>query len=116
MAIIAVDFDKTIAFKKGEDVFEVPQFVSLYLRKWRKNKHKLILWTCREGEMLEKALAVCQEHGIQFDAVNENLKPESATKFWGYNSRKVYCNYIIDDTCPVPVVQQFEMLNRILEG
>ena len=33
----------------------------------------LILWTCREGELLQQALDACAQWGLHFDAVNESL-------------------------------------------
>lgn len=57
--------------------------------------HKIILWTSRDGEDLEKAVAWCHEQGIQFDAVNEPL-PEQI-KRWGNDTRKIYADFYIDD-------------------
>lgn len=35
----------------------------------------LILWTCREGELLQQALDACAQWGLHFDAVNESPPP-----------------------------------------
>lgn len=56
---------------------------------------KLILWTCREGEDLERAIAWCDSLGLSFDAVNDNL-PDIIEKY-GCNSRKISCDFYIDD-------------------
>ena len=66
-----------------------------YLKKWKSDGNKLILWTCRIGEALSNAVAWCQEHGLEFDAVNDNL-PE-IIEYYGSNSRKVTCDWYIDD-------------------
>ena len=65
------------------------------------NGAKLILWTCREGELLDKAVAWCEERGLFFDAVNDNI-PESIEKY-GNNCRKVSADIYIDDRSFKPV-------------
>ena len=93
--IIAVDFDGTLCFSKWPDCGEPNQALINYLKKWKSDGNKLILWTCRIGEALTKAVAWCQEHGLEFDAVNDNL-PEMQKRF-GNNPRKIYADYYIDD-------------------
>ena len=44
-----------------------------YLQKWKSQGNKLILWTCRAGDALDAAVAWCQSHQLEFDAVNDNL-------------------------------------------
>lgn len=56
---------------------------------------KIILWTNRVGEPLEKALSFCKEQGIHLDAVNENL-PE-IIKAFGTDCRKIFANEYWDD-------------------
>ena len=60
----------------------------------------MILWTCRAGEALEKAVDWCKEQCLEFDAVNDNL-PE-VIELYGNNSRKVSCDYYIDDKSLLP--------------
>lgn len=55
------------------------------------------------GEALESAVAQCREHGLEFDAVNDNI-PEIVEKY-GVNSRKITADYYIDDKA---VVVKFE--------
>lgn len=55
----------------------------------------LILWTCREGEMLENALEACARWGLHFDAVNDSLP--SWKKFYGNETRKVGATEYWDD-------------------
>jgi len=93
--IIAVDFDGTLCFSKWPDCGEPNQALINYLKKWKSDGNKLILWTCRIGEALSNAVAWCQEHGLEFDAVNDNL-PE-IIEYYGGNSRKVTCDWYIDD-------------------
>ena len=71
-----------------------------YLRAQRQSGNKLILWTCRAGEALDRAVSWCREHNLTFDAVNDNL-PEIVA-LYGNNSRKITCDYYIDDKAVLP--------------
>lgn len=93
--IIAVDFDGTLCFSKWPELGEPNRPLIEYLKVWRNQGNKLILWTCRAGEALEKAISWCQDQQLEFDAVNDNL-PE-VIEIYGNNSRKVTCDYYIDD-------------------
>ena len=55
----------------------------------------LILWTCRDGELLENALEACTRWGLHFDAVNDSLP--SWKKFYGNDTRKVGATEYWDD-------------------
>ena len=66
------------------------------LKRLQSEGHTLILWTCREGESLMQAVKWCHDScGLTFDAVNDNI--EATKKFFGSNSRKICCDYYIDD-------------------
>lgn len=94
--IIAVDFDGVIT-PNGHwpSVGEPNTAVIEWLKELRESGNKLILWTNRVGEALETAVEFCRGHGLEFDAVNENL-PE-VVEYFGSDCRKVYANYYIDD-------------------
>lgn len=93
--IYAVDFDGTLC----ESIFPgigAPNIALInHLKKRRKQGNKLILWTCRVGERLQEAVEWCKSHGLEFDAVNENL-PEMI-EHWGNETRKVFADVYIDD-------------------
>ena len=93
--IIAVDFDGTLCENKwpGIGAPNIPLFNYLFLRK--KNGAKLILWTCRTGERLAEAIKWCGEHGLYFDAINEDI-PDVISEF-GPSGRKVFATEYIDD-------------------
>lgn len=93
--IIAVDFDGTLCFSKWPDCGEPNQALINYLKKWKADGNKLILWTCRIGEALSTAIEWCRNHGLEFDAVNDNL-PE-IVEYYGSNSWKVTCDWYIDN-------------------
>ena len=71
-----------------------------HLQEWKRNGNKLILWTCRAGEALSKAVEWYREQNLEFDAVNDNL-PE-IIEFYGHNSRKISSDYYIDDRMLLP--------------
>lgn len=93
--IYAVDFDGTLCVEKYPGIGEPRQNVIDFCKQKRVEGHKLILWTCRCGEYLEQAIKWCEEQGLIFDAINENL-PERITEYGG-DCRKVSADYYIDD-------------------
>ena len=88
--IIAIDFDGTLCYSNWPELGEPNQPLIEYLLEQKANGNKLILWTCRAGEALEKAIFWCKEHNLVFDAVNDNL-PE-IVEMYGNNSRKITCD------------------------
>lgn len=70
--IIAVDFDGTLCENKWPEIGEANEDMIYYLRKRQAEGDKLILWTCRVGDMLRKAINWCYNYGLIFNAVNEN--------------------------------------------
>ena len=91
--IYAVDFDKTLSMAKYPDVGEPNIELIEILKEKQAAGDKIILWTCREGELL--AVEYCREYGLEFDAVNDNIQ-ENIEKF-GNNCRKIFANYYVDD-------------------
>lgn len=93
--ILAVDFDGTLCYSDWPDLGAPNEALITYLRQWRAGGGKLILWTCRTGELLAQAVAWCHGYHLDFDAVNDNLTEVVAA--YGSNSRKITCDYYIDD-------------------
>ena len=100
--IIAVDFDGTLCYSDWPALGEPNTPLIDFLKVWRAQGNKLILWTCRAGEALSSAVSWCCEQDLEFDAVNDNL-PEIVEKY-GNNSRKITCDYYIDDRACLPDV------------
>ncbi len=98
--IIAVDFDNTLCFSNWPELGEPNVPLIEYLKRQQCLGNKIILWTCRAGEALNAAIAWCTALGLVFDAVNDNL-PETVEKY-GSNSRKITCDYYIDDRAILP--------------
>lgn len=80
--IYAVDFDGTLNLAdRYPELGEPNRELIKFLREKQRQGDKIILWTCREGELLEAAVLFCQENGLTFDAINDNTK-ENKT-YWG---------------------------------
>ena len=54
----------------------------------------------RIGEALANAVDWCNNQGLEFDVVNDNL-PE-IVEYYGSNSRKITCDWYIDDRNMLP--------------
>lgn len=93
--IYAVDFDGTLSMGEWPEVGPANNGLIDYLITRQREGDKLILWTCRAGEPLDRAVEFCKDHGLHFDAVNDNL-PETIEKY-GSNSRKITCDVYLDD-------------------
>ncbi|MFA6769750.1 MAG: hypothetical protein WCR71_01090 [Bacteroidales bacterium] len=91
---IAVDFDGTIVKHRYPQIGEEIPFAIETLKLLKSElRHNLILWTVREGELLEEAVNYCRERGLQFYAVNKN-HPEDAETL---GPRKLMADMFIDD-------------------
>ena len=95
MKIIAVDFDGTLCKEKWPDIGDPNTALIEWLISRQTMGDKLILWTCRVGDMLDDAVLWSLKHGLKFDAVNANL-PENIEKY-GNDCRKVFADIYLDD-------------------
>lgn len=93
--VIAVDFDGCLCHSEWPEIGPPAEGVLLRLREEQQRGAKIVLWTCRDGELLEQAVAWCAERGITFDAVNEQI-PELKGTF-GNDSRKIFASEYWDD-------------------
>lgn len=88
--IICVDYDQTIlpyqSFEK-----ELCQMVVDTIKEAQAIGATVILFTCRDGEMLEKAKEYCKSINLHFDQINP-IDP-----FLPGYSQKPYCNVMLDD-------------------
>lgn len=94
--IIAVDFDGTIVEDKYPDIGAERAFATETLRMLIRDRHRLILWTVREGRTLEEAVEWCRKRGVEFYAVNKDF-PEENESTNAHFSRKIKADYFIDD-------------------
>lgn len=96
----AIDFDGTLCESAWPDIGEPCYDMINWIKELRQMGHKVILWTCRDGMSLVDAIVWCADHGLFFDAVNDNL--ESHVKKYGNNCRKIFADYYIDDKAVYP--------------
>lgn len=92
---IAVDFDGTIVSHAYPAIGKPVPFAIEALKKLQnEDHHQLILWTCREGKLLEDAVEYCKSKGLEFYAVNTNYPDEVPDEF---SARKLMADLFIDD-------------------
>ena len=94
--IIAVDFDGTIVKHRYPSIGEELPFATETLKKLAEEGHRLILWTVREGRLLDEAVEFCRERGLEFYAVNRDY-PEEEKGRNNHFSRKLKADLWIDD-------------------
>lgn len=94
--IIAVDFDGTIVTHEYPKIGKEIPFATQTLKMLAKDGHRLILWTVREGRLLEEAVKWCNEHGVDFYAVNKDY-PEEELDNNNHYARKLKADIWIDD-------------------
>lgn len=92
---IAVDFDGTIVEHRYPKIGEEIPFATETLKILAQERHKLILWTVREGELLEEAIEWCRQRGVFFYSVNKDYSEEE--KSHNGFSRKLKADLFIDD-------------------
>ena len=93
---IAVDFDGTIVEHDYPKIGKPIPFALEVLRKLQQEEnHKLILWTMREGQLLQEAVDYCEKNGVFFYACNKNY-PEEEDSQKG-SPRKIGVDCFIDD-------------------
>ena len=94
---IAVDFDGTIVEHKYPSIGKEKPFAIETLLDLSSQGHKLILWTARDGELLEDALKFCRDRGLEFFAVNSNYPTGALFADKSDKSSKVIADIYIDD-------------------
>lgn len=101
--VYAVEFDKTLNMAQKYPELGKPnmKLIEMLIR-CRAAGDKIILWTCREGQLLDDAVEYCRKYGLEFDAINDNIQENKDR--WGNNTRKVFADFYIDDR------------NRIFDG
>ncbi len=93
--VIAVDFDGTIVEHAYPKIGKPIPFAIDTLKMLQRDQHLLIMWTVREGELLDDAIKYCKDRGVEFYAVNSNLPEEVDND--QYATRKLNAELFIDD-------------------
>ena len=93
--IIACDFDGTIVTHEYPRIGKPIPFAIQTLKKLQEeDHHQIILWTVREGALLQEALDYCKSKGLEFYAVNSNYPEEEPAHG---TARKLVADLWIDD-------------------
>ena len=92
---IAIDFDGTIVEHRYPEIGPEIPFAIDTLKMLINDRHRLILWSVREGGLLEEAVEYCRKRGVEFYAVNKDY-PEEKTTDRNF-SRKLKVDMFIDD-------------------
>lgn len=91
---LAIDFDDTIYDWKSKG-YTCNLVVDLVKRCQDKLNAKVLLYTCRQGAMLDEAVKYCETVGINLYGVNDN--PD-----YPKNGSKMYYNVLLDDKASLP--------------
>lgn len=93
---IAVDFDGTIVQHKYPQIGKEIPFAIQTLKMLSAEGHRLILWTVREGQLLDDAIQWCRDRGVEFYAANKDYPEETFDNNNAF-SRKLKVDLWIDD-------------------
>lgn len=93
--MLAIDFDGTIVDHQFPEIGELRPNAVEVINKLYNEGHEITIWTCREGEDLEKAKQFLIDNGIPFHRFNAN-RPDQICLF-NNDCRKVYADIYIDD-------------------
>ena len=95
--VIAVDFDGTIVQHRYPRIGKEIPFAIATLKQLQAEHHLLILWTVREGELLDEAVEFCRSRGLEFYAVNANHPDERMDPGRATSCRKLRADIYIED-------------------
>lgn len=113
--VIAVDFDGTIVEHRYPEIGPEIPFATETLRMLIRDQHRLILWSVREGDLLQEAVDWCRERGVEFYAVNRDY-PEEEKEKNNHFSRKLKVDMWIDDRNVGGLPEWGEIYQIITEG
>ena len=114
--IIAVDFDGTIVEHKYPEIGRELPFAIETLKKLQQERHRLILWSVREGKLLQEAVDFCRERGLEFYAVNSNYAEETKDAYLDkFHQIDPYTEAVYDtDALAQHIIDCAEVINRLL--
>lgn len=99
--IFAIDFDGTLHFGNFPGVGEPNYKLIEKIKHLKKDGHKFVLWTCRNGEFLEPVIEFCKKYNIEPDAINDDV--DEIIEYWKDDrSKKISADLYIDDCTITP--------------
>ncbi|MBB4035307.1 hypothetical protein GGR21_001196 [Dysgonomonas hofstadii] len=91
--VIAVDFDGTVVEHEYPKIGRPIPFAIETLLQLQKEGHTLLMWTVRDGSLLQEAVDYCESKGLKYYAANKNHPDEDVT----VAARKLNADLYIDD-------------------
>lgn len=111
---IAVDFDGTIVTNAYPEIGKPIVGAIETLLRLKGDGHNIILWSCRQGELLQQAIDYCASKGLTFYAVNANYPEEGTTDYITTTPpRKVIADIYIDD-CNIGGLPSWKEIYRLI--
>lgn len=104
--VVAIDFDGTLVEDRFPDIGRPYENMFNLVKVLQDKGVKVVLWTSRDGERLEKAISFCNDKGIVFDAVNENIK--EVQEMFHTDTRKIYADIYLDDKAYLPCIYLYK--------
>lgn len=95
--VIAVDFDGTIVEHRYPEIGEEIPFAIDTLKMLIADRNKVILYTMRNGKLLDEAVRWCSDRGVEFYAINSDVPNDFVSDRDKNFSSKVNADYFIDD-------------------
>lgn len=92
---IALDFDGTIVEHRYPQIGKELPFAVATIKKLIDEGHHFMLWTVREGDLLDEAVEWCRSRGIEFYSINKGYEEEDNSDH--HYSRKLKADLFIDD-------------------
>lgn len=111
--VIAVDFDGTIVEHRYPAIGAEKPFACEVLRMLIAERHQLILWTVREGKLLDEALEWCRERGVEFWGINS----DSSEMFKEAKDKNLSCKLNADvfiDDCGIGGLPDWNTIYKII--
>lgn len=91
--VIAVDFDGTVVEHQYPKIGRPVPFAIETLLQLQKEGHILLMWSVRDGNLLQEAVDYCASKGLNFYASNKNHPEEDVSRA----PRKLNADLFIDD-------------------
>lgn len=91
--IIAVDFDGTVVEHEYPKIGRPIPFAIETLKQLQRDGHTLLMWSVREGSLLQEAIDYVEERGVKYFAYNKNYPEEDRSTA----ARKLNADIFIDD-------------------
>ena len=110
--VISIDFDGTICELGYPGIGKLKKDARKYIRKMKKDGHKIIINTCRSGRYEGNAQDFLDNNLIPYDYVNSNLP--YIIEMYGQDCRKISADIYIDDKCLMGLPETWEEIYNLV--